>query len=188
MKGKSWRLVLAVGALTGAVGLGVGAEGAREPSAKVKKRLGEKAIEVMSRADRVEAFRIGPEPTAKKGKKNVAGYPILSRGKDQGQKFAARLASVLLEDGTLFGKGVRGFEPGVAFRMWHGEELVEVLICFKCDSLRVISHSGKGKVVKRASGAFGGHAGPLVKLAKEAFPDDKEIQALKEKPPVKKEK
>jgi hypothetical protein len=135
----------------------------------------------MSRADRVEAYRIGPDKTAKKGARNVDGHPVLARGKDQGQKFAARLATVLLEDRTLFGKSARCFEPGVAFRMWHGEELVEVLICFECSNLRIISQKSKGKVLKRASGAFGGHAGPLLKLVKEAFPDDKEIQALKER-------
>jgi hypothetical protein len=38
-----------------------------------------------------------------------------------------------------------------------------------------------GKPVVQSSGAFGPRIAPLLGLAKKAFPDDKEIQGLREK-------
>jgi hypothetical protein len=150
-------------------------------SARVKKHLGEKTIEILNGSTRVEVFRVAPARNAKADDKQVGGHRITATGKERDQKFAARLAVVLQRDDTLFGTQARCFVPGVAFRLWQDKEGVEVLICFTCENLRIIARDDRGKEIKNVSGAFGPDRAPLLKLVKEAFPDDKEIQAIREK-------
>jgi hypothetical protein len=95
---------------------------------------------------------------------------------------------VLLENATYFGDQAKCFEPGVAFRLWKEKESVEVIICFHCANLKLTAKGGKADANDDdgipKSGGFGGAEGSygrLAKLAKEAFPDDKHIQALKDK-------
>jgi hypothetical protein len=178
-------LALAVGALLSVALAGAAREEkAVEPSKKVVGLLGDDVVGFLKGATKVEAFRIKPEKADKEGVKTVGGYPITATGKEQGKEFAGKLLDVLFADATYEGRSARCFEPGVAFRAWTDKkESVEVIICFKCSNLSVISHDANGKVKEtRGGGGFGETPSwtALVKLAKEAFPDDKEIQALKE--------
>src|SRR4051812_17672877 len=97
MKQTRGRLLLAA-ALAGVACLGAQTEDAPKLSARVKERLGEGTIAVLARATQVEAFRIAPERDVKKGEKQIGGHRILATGKEQGQKFAAQLATVLLQE------------------------------------------------------------------------------------------
>jgi hypothetical protein len=136
----------------------------------------------------VEVFRIDgrndlPDPTPiKPGEPTIAGCAILSKGKDQDREFAGRLAEVLLDEQTYADLPPPCFWPGVVFRAWKGNQCVDAVLCFTCGNLYLGPPSERhvpvtASFVKSRSGAFA----RLARLAKEAFPDDKEIQALEEK-------
>jgi hypothetical protein len=171
-----------------AVSLCIAAEDAEKtPSKKAQEFLGDKTIAILQGATRVETFRVDAD-SSKPGANRVGGYAITATGKEQDKEFTAKLAGVLLDDGAYFGVQAQCFDPGVAFRLWKNKESVEVVICFHCSNLKLGARDAKGKVFDETEnlkvGGFGGADGSygrLVKLAKEAFPDDKDIQALKEK-------
>jgi hypothetical protein len=159
----------------------------KTPSKEVKERLGDKTVAILRGATRVEVFRIDPDDSAK-GAKRIGGYAITTTGKEQDKEFTGKLADVLLDDGTYFGVQAKCFEPGVAFRLWKDKESIEVVVCFHCANLRLTAKGAKGESVDDGGsprlGAFAGDKGSygrLAQLAKEAFPDDKDIQALKDK-------
>jgi hypothetical protein len=181
------RIALATGLALSVVLAGTAREEkAVEPSKNEVAFFGDEVLDFLKGATKVEAFRIKPEKTDKEGVKTVGGYPITATGKEQGKDFAGKLRDVVMSKDTYEGRGAKCFEPGVAFRAWTDKkESVEVIICFHCSNLALIAYDANGKaVVKDVFGAFGGTPSwtALVKLAKEAFPDDKEIQALPEKP------
>jgi hypothetical protein len=156
------------------------------PSGRVKQFLGDKAVAVLDGADRVEVFRVDPglprgdkEPP-KDGEK-IDRYVITATGKEQGKDFADRLKAILFDERTYLFDSAKGciFQPGVAFRVWHGKDAVEVLLCFSCQELEVLTRDESGEIVHRAHEDFDPAWGPLVKLAQEAFPDDPEIKKLK---------
>ena len=96
---------------------------------------------VLREGTRVEVYRVasqglyGPADVPA-----IGGYPVLNQGKDLGSDFAARLADAVIWHPVLDKKC--GIQPGVAFRVWRGEQCVEVLVCFKCDVLAM--HLGSG--------------------------------------------
>src|SRR5207253_10776293 len=138
---------------------------------------------VLKAATKVECFRIKPDRT-NEDVKRIGGYPIVEVGKEGNKDFAGRLTSVLFTDATYEGASKKCFEPGVAVRIWTDKkETVEVIICFHCENFALTCYDAKDKVVKQdAFAPFGGTPTwrVLVKLAKEAFPDDKAIQSLNE--------
>jgi hypothetical protein len=167
--------------------LATATEADNAPSKEVKERLGDKTVAILQGATRVEVFRIDPDESAK-GAKRIGGYAITAAGKGQDKAFTRKLADVLLEDGTYFGDQAKCFEPGVAFRLWKDTESIEVVVCFHCANLRLTAKGAKGEPLDDGGSAkIGGFAGDkgsyghLAKLAKEAFPEDKDIQALKDR-------
>jgi hypothetical protein len=152
-----------------------------EPSRKVKEAIGEKATTILARATKVEAFRIKPEHTDKTGDNYIAGYPITSRSKKLGEKFAQKMTKALFEEKTYEGEGAKCFDPGVAFRVWSGKEAVEVIICFRCTNFQVQVMGEKKDSDEVREFGFGPGLEPFLALAREAFPDDREIQGLKSK-------
>ncbi|HTU88524.1 MAG TPA: hypothetical protein VMF69_00365 [Gemmataceae bacterium] len=140
---------------------------------------------ILAGATKVEVFRIDgrndpPDPTPiKPGDPTVGGYAILARGHDQRQEFAAKLRDILTDNKTYTNNFVNCFWPGVAFRVWKGEDSVDVIICFKCGNFYLGPPTDK-RVMETASFNGSPNTSRLVQLAKEAFPDDKEVQALEE--------
>jgi hypothetical protein len=67
----------------------------------------------------------------------------------------------------------------VGFRAWKEEEAVDVLICFTCDNL----YCGPPTDQAKENAGFRGspRRDDLLQLAKEAFPEDAEIQSLPHK-------
>lgn len=162
--------------------LAIGAEDAATADKQVQDFLGNPVIALLRNADKVECFRVSPEYSPK-AKEAIQGYPVIGKGKDQDALFAGKLASQLLNPGTyLFGDRKKcEFSPGVAFRVWHEKTCADVLICFSCDELEVISTVPGQDKPKIAHEDCDGARAELLKLAKVAFPDDKVIQGLKEK-------
>ena len=139
---------------------------------------------VLAGATRVEVFRTdgknGPwigKPRSP-GETRIGGFLVTARGQDRGKEFAAGLADVLLARRTYSWAYAGCYWPGVAFRVWKDEEAVEVLICFECNNF----YCGPPTDRARDTASFvGSPLRPrLVRLAREAFPDDKEIQGLEE--------
>jgi len=151
-------------------------------SAKVKKHLGEKTVGLLTGATKVEVFRVNTT-TPLEDDKTVAGFRITATGPEQDAKFAARLVSVALNEKTYAWNIAKGceFSPGVAFRVWNGEESVVIAICFQCDQVQITAFDKNGKAGKPVYGESDPGRAALVRLAKAALPDDKDIQALKEK-------
>jgi hypothetical protein len=133
------------------------------------------ASSILRHGTRVEVFRVDPKPGEDRADA-VGGYPILAVGREQGPEFAARLSEVLRRWGVSRSSKKCGLMAGVAFRVWDGDRAVEVLICFKCDDLKVHvvgdDDSDEGLL------AFDSERRDLLALAKEALPDDPDIRAL----------
>ena len=147
---------------------------------KVKKLLTREGVALLETATHVEVFRIKPRPGPGAGGGQIAGYPITAKGKEKGKEFAAELRKVLYEEKSWTGQAKRCFDPGVVFRI-HGEKgSLDVIVCFACTNFRLNVNDNKGAPVVKTGGAFGPDIAPLLKLAKKAFPDDAEIQGLKE--------
>jgi len=145
-------------------------------------RLDAKTAGIFNNATKVEVFRIDGkyfpgDPNAPPLGNNIDGYPILSQSKNQGAEFAGRLASVLNDGSTYSESFAKCFWPGVAFRVWRNEESVDVLICFFCHNF-YLGPSSQGRVMETASFLDTPAVAKFLKLAKEAFPDDKDIQDL----------
>lgn len=149
-----------------------------------KGRPDSRTTSILAGATRVEVFRIDgrndpPDPTPiNPGDPTVGGYAILARGKDQGREFAATLADTLGDGRTYTDRFAGCFWPGVAFRVWKGEQCVDMVICFKCGNFYLGPPTDK-RVMETASFMGTPNASRLVRLAKEAFPADEEVQALK---------
>jgi hypothetical protein len=141
---------------------------------------------ILAGATKVEVYRIDgrndpPDPTPiKPGDPTVGGFAILARGKDQDRPFAAQLADILADEKTYTDKFAACFWPGVAFRIYQGGECVDLVICFKCDNF-YLGHRSDKRVMENASFAGSPNTARLVRMAKEAFPDDEEVQGLAEK-------
>jgi hypothetical protein len=97
------------------------------------------------------------------------------------QAFAERLSAYLLHGERHFMSLDRLPDPGVAFRVWRGGEPLSLIICYECDHLKVDVRDAGGWDVHRAKAYF---ASPfdgsdvMTALAREAFPEDPEIQAM----------
>ncbi len=155
---------------------------ARPAAPTAKSFLGDRAVRIIEGATKVEVFRIEPMMPPKYAGRTIEGYPVLSQGKDQGPDFAKRLAAVLLDDKTYDFDRAKGciFSPGVVFRFRNGAELVEVITCYQCSEFKIVVKDARGDVVRKVGEDFD-HARPaLVKSAKDAFPVDTAIQALKD--------
>ena len=149
------------------------------PSKKLSEKLGEEAVDILRGAEKVEAFRLNPDREAK-GDKQVGGFVVTAEGKSLGKESVAALAELLLTDETYTGQQSKCFLPGVGFRVWKGDKSVDVAVCFMCSNLQVGNASGGFR------GAKSNVYGQLLKMAKDAFPNDKAIQDLpaKDKDPL----
>jgi hypothetical protein len=146
-----------------------------------KERLGGPTVAILTGATKVEVFRVdglekGPPQEPVPQAKRISIFPVIAQGKDQGREFAAKLAGILFDERTYTKEYKKCFWPGVAFRVWKGEEHVDVLICFHCSNFYCGPPTDEVEVTATFKGSD--RRDDLVRLAQEAFPDDKEIQAL----------
>jgi hypothetical protein len=176
---RSFLQVLAGGVLAGMVPA-VSAGDSKAARESVADKLGKPMTAILNGATKTEAFRIADKPSEKSEGKHVSGYPILTAAKEQGKEFAKRLAALIQDEKSLFSAQARCFSPGVAFRLWKEKESVDVVVCYQCSGLRLTARDADGKVLHQTGGGFKANYDAWVKLAKEAFPDDKQIQALGE--------
>lgn len=142
-----------------------------------KDNLDPAVVDVLNGAARVEVFRVKLDfdKSGEEARERMGPCVITARGNDQGKEFAARLRAILYDRSTYSNSEAKCFTPGVAFRIWKDKKSVDVYICFHCDNflIKTAEHeSGKHSFLDTAA------RGKLVQLAKDAFPDDPEIQSL----------
>jgi hypothetical protein len=140
--------------------------------------MSRRGVAILKGATRVEVFRVSPNESKPRGIPLIGGFPITAVGKERGQEFASRLSSILLGRGVTQNEKKCGLEPGVAFRLWKGDEALEVLVCFKCNVLwpHVVAEPTDKPWFEWQD--FDPVRPALVGLAKEAFPEDAEVQGL----------
>lgn len=150
-----------------------------------RREIGKQGVAILSDADRVETFRLddgGYGDNVKAGTSGdiIADYPVTLHGKTQGPAFAARLSQTVLDPRTFLGPSDTSCEinPGVAFRAWHGQECVKVIICFHCQQMLITTRNAQGHEIHSAYTQMGSMRTGFLALAREAFPDDKEVQSL----------
>jgi hypothetical protein len=151
-----------------------------------KGRLDRHTWAVLTSADKVEVFRLDgnnflfpdKKVSEEKETRRIGGFLVTGQGEDPEKAFAGKLAEVLADERTDTGNAKKCFQPGVAFRIWKGKEVVDVLICFGCNNL----YCGPSVDLAQENTFFGRspRRPDLVRLAKEAFPADREIQALQD--------
>lgn len=148
------------------------------------------AATIFAGATKVESFRLfssGPEKAIGKTK----NFNYFAKGITQNHRFAARLAAVVLDAKTYPWPGQFTkqcyFDPAVAFRIWKHTEFVDTIICFHCNQLVVLENNPQaphrnigGWLEGRfyVAGDFDVARPQLLTLAKEALPDDPQMQAL----------
>ena len=141
--------------------------------------------EFIDSGTRVETFRLADfhelevNNTALAAKPEVLeNYTVARRGPTLDAGFAHRLA-------TALGNGVAPksglvpscFDPGVGFRVWHGKDYATVVICFHCVGVKV-DGQWNGEVKPVTFSPLGSSRNELLKLSREAFPNDKTLNAL----------
>jgi hypothetical protein len=151
---------------------------ADEPNKKVGDFLGADIVEILNNATKVEVFRVQRE--AKPGDEAIGGYKITGKGKEQGKDFVAGIRAIAFDEKTYNFESAKlcEFDPGVAYKFISGEKSCVLLLCFVCKELQFQFEPKEGKKF-HAHEDFDNRYAELLKLAKQALPDDKEIQALK---------
>ncbi len=156
---------------------------------RVSDKDNELALQILRQATSVATFRVRGQLTSAEFRRQddprfkslfICGFPIESRGRSRGRDFARKIHDFLtdpqnfLPEGTPPSKCI--FDPGVAFRLSSGPETVDIIVCFTCGELGV--ESTKGRLRLPTNEFYPGYS-RLSALAKEAFPNDKQILALR---------
>jgi hypothetical protein len=109
------------------------------------------------------------------GVTRMGGYRVVIQGADKGKDFADKLADILFDEAAFNDEFAKCYDPGVGFRAWKDDEAIDVIICYKCHN----AYIGAPKERVDENVAFSdARWRDLVRLAKDAFPNDPEIQAL----------
>lgn len=121
----------------------------------------------------------------------VGTVPYYAPGMEQTPAFAAKLGSIIL-DPKIYpfpGQSIKQcfMEPGVGIRVWRGRQFVDVLLCFSCNQVAVMEHNPAvpetevgGWIEGRCyvAGDFDLVRPELAALAKQALPNDADIQSI----------
>ena len=170
--------------------------GAAAPPRQVGTFLGDKAVRILSAPTRVQTFRLvslderrGGVPTADSSISATTSpatapaqlhqWPVSGTGPDQDAAFGARVAAALFNPRSYQFNSAKGciFDPGVLFRVWSGSEYADMAVCFACDEFQLILPEADGKT-RKVGEDFDDNRPAFVRLAKEAFPNDPQIQGL----------
>ena len=149
----------------------------REP----RRELGDRTLSILNGATRVETFRLDDTGEGNwLGSKEIRQFPPGGRGKTQGKAFANRLSRLTLDPRAYVGPDDSTclFNPGVAYRAWHGRECVEVIVCFHCTEMVITTKDERDRPTHTAHTQFAFMRAEFVALAKETFPSDKGIHSL----------
>ena len=146
---------------------------------------------VFAGADRVETFRLADfheeekldrTPAAQAALDGHLGrlddHAVLRAGAPQGEEFAAHLGAALSQVND-FGLVSQCFDPGVGFRVWKGKAHTDLCVCFYCSGVEIITQDAARKEVFRKQTDLGRSRAAFLALARQAFPQDAPLSALK---------
>ena len=138
---------------------------------KARTFLGPTAVSILEQPTKIEAWRIHAKP---------GGPEKSDPPKPVDLAIARDLAPVLLAESTYSFNSAKGckFTPGMGVRVWRDAKAVDVIFCFSCNELKLVSPDPVAKGYYRTED-FDNARQKLVAIAKRALPDDAEIQALK---------
>ncbi len=156
-----------------------------EPSEKVRKYIGNQAVEYLLRVERVEAFRVGNLDADKAGRsETVGGRAVSGEPVVVDRATANKLVAALLADDTYFRGDSKGTKTGVGYRIWTDKkECVEVSCCLTKGNVWIVVKDADGKVVAKGDrrGFRDDPASPMRAIAAEIFPNDGDVQKLRPK-------
>jgi len=121
---------------------------------------------VLRQPTKIEAWRIHADAATPAKELDIA----------MGRQLAKILESPSTFDFTM-AKGCK-FDPIAGFRLTRDKRVIEVLLCFHCNELKLISPDPVSKRYPSRIADFDPGRAELVKFIKQVFPDDQEIQGL----------
>jgi hypothetical protein len=140
------------------------------------KRFGDEGVELLLKPEKVKAYRL--RPTASESDihvgRSVDEYPIVGESVAIPALTTEQLIALLSQPERELAKACIP-APGVRLDFIRGSETLQVLLCFECKILIVYQD---GKLV--GGGDFDSSYVDLLRAVKAIFPNDPEIQALKE--------
>lgn len=159
--------------------------------ARIRNAFGDRTIDILSRADRVDAYRLqrtdlDAQPDIL-GTNNEERWTITAKAKKDLQ-FAAKVRSLLFEPATRKLRGIGILDGQVGYQLWKGKESVTVIFDFPGSGFLVLGRDVDGKLISGVQGQFlvdtkgkldNGELFARAKtLASEAFPNDKSLTGL----------
>jgi hypothetical protein len=162
---------------------------AAEPKAPDKVPLDDAVVAALRNIEGIVVVPVSPKSDPKikaiavGAKDHVDTYPVAGDGKPQGKEAGKAFANALLDTNTYskwmpFGSE---FEPRAGFRLSKGKVYLDVLPSFKSGYMRIQYRvENQGVIVGNSLNLEMSMTtfNTLLKLAKEALPDDKELQAI----------
>lgn len=148
------------------------------PSKRVVDLIGQDLVDALMNANKVEVFRIAGE---NQDANSIEGWKITAKGADRDAAFAKKICGVMFNE-KHYSQLVYNqvslkaciFDPGVVFRLSNDKSSATLIICFNCNWLKTSPGRGSYSEIDIDPGRQ-----QFIALAKEAFPNDKEIQELK---------
>ena len=187
MRPGAWRfaalVALACGVAGGGAAFGADAGAVPQPPPRVVRFMGAGAAGTLAGAERVEVFRVSTK-RAREDDPEAGGYVVTATGKAQDAAFARRIADALLDEKSyrFDANRVGGFEPVVVLKVWKGERWVEVLLSFATDELVIRAPGAKDGAVRSAQADAAPARRELLKLARQALPEDAHLKTVPESP------
>jgi RNA polymerase sigma-70 factor, ECF subfamily len=153
----------------------------RKPSKTVAEFLGDSSVRIIAQTTKVDIYRIESfqQKVSNVLRDSIDNFPIIAVSTEATDEARTLLPQILFNHATYDFRTAKGceFMPGVAFRIWSGQQHVDVLVCFSCDELSVVNYE-KSEVIRSREDCDAARP-QLLALAKAAFPHDEKIQALK---------
>lgn len=141
---------------------------------------GAENMAIVREATRVEAYRVVPPPGSRPMEDFISplDFTVASEPTTVPAEMAEELATTLLSPNTYFWGAAKacGYPVyGVKLSFFRGNDRVDVFFCFQCGDLAVTRDGEKFGI-----GDFSSLERPFVAAVKQLFPDDAEIQAIRE--------
>ena len=155
------------------------------PSQKLHRLLGSRATKILSHPSRVEALRLGSASEVERAdaanSARIGGrFPVVTSHIVAKTGFGDELADVLLDyknyelDPNRTSTCI--IDPALSFRIFSGDDFIDVLICFKCNQLEILDSSGR--TVSHYDLNIGPGRPRFAMLAKQAFKGDRVIGGI----------
>ena len=133
---------------------------------------GPQGLDLIAHPDRIEAYRLAPQTDEfDSDKATLADYRITSGPIAVPNSVAATISEALSAPGSYMWDSVKGCHPSFEVRLTflRGLERIDVLFCFGCMILRAAEYEN-----------FDYAMPAMVRAVKAIFPNDPEIQRLRE--------